>query len=123
MGILYILDNDPRFFERRKTKVGIVKSGNSVRKRSEAISKSGQKNRILFTVWLFNERAVEARLHRRYRTRRAKATGSGRTEWFKINWLERQFLKIELLALSAFQQLIAIASACAVGYFISKIIY
>lgn len=105
-GRVYVGTNRPGFWGKAKTKIGKVLRGNSVQRRAQSIERSGQPFKPEFSVWLWDESKTEARLHRRFKNRKAKAVGSGRTEWFNLTWSQRQMVKIELLAISAAQRLL-----------------
>ncbi len=77
-----------RTSRRKIIKIGIT---NDIGKRAKNIDRSikGSRERVAFCVQTFFARSIESMFHRRYKSKRTKWKGSGKTEWFKLGFLER----------------------------------
>jgi len=78
----------------RITKIGIT---DNVQDRFSAIRyDTGAGIKVLFLRRLFYAKNKEKALHKRYKTQKKVHKGRGKEEWFKLNFLQRIFLVLEL---------------------------
>ncbi|MCB0336411.1 MAG: GIY-YIG nuclease family protein [Phaeodactylibacter sp.] len=73
-------------------KIGIT---SSLPHRIEQIQEEVPKARYTLTIRIWNAYRNEQRLHWKWGSERFTHKGSGRTEWFRFNWLELTFVFID----------------------------
>jgi hypothetical protein len=94
-GWLYILQaRDRRNPFNSIYKIGITQT--TVSERSRSIRLSGQSHTVVFKTYFFNVRRKERMLHALYRKSNKRMTGSGKTEWFDINFAQVSWLRFWL---------------------------
>ncbi len=102
MGFRYIYAIKERWT--RKVKIGIT---HDIGKRKRDISDSlDEKLKIICASKIPNADKVEKWLHRRYKHRRFKYRGSGRTEWFKLSAFQRLELRLIIWGLGLWDELL-----------------
>lgn len=87
----------------QKTKIGIT---NNIKRREAGIekSKSDFDIKLIFAIRVYNARNIESKLHYDYHDHlRPDREGNGRTEWYSLNWFQRQEIKLFLLLVKLFQ--------------------
>lgn len=87
----------------QKTKIGIT---NNIKRRESGIekSKSDFDIKLIFAIKLYNAKNIESKLHYDYHDDLSPdREGNGRTEWFSLNWFQRQKIKLYLLLVKVFQ--------------------
>ena len=90
IGFLYILRYGSF------TKIGITRANLEGRFKNIDRTTAGRQ-RLAFAFLLFRPRRVEAELHRLYARKRTRLQGSGGTEWFKLNVIDRAELYVRLV--------------------------
>jgi len=65
--------------------------------RVEQIQETAGKDVRFIHAWmLYRAKRHEARLHRKFGDKRFTFKGSGKTEWFRLNWVELALITIDL---------------------------
>jgi hypothetical protein len=105
---LYILKNRPKLFGRTLYKIGITNG--PAERRAASIAGDGMANKVVHQTRMWDARRMEKKLHQRFRHQNRKGTGSGKTEWFELNWLQVGMLRMELMAWGCLQQVAVLAA-------------
>ena len=85
----------------RLTKIGI---STNVERRQREIKRSGTATKLITARRLFFAQRIETRLHRKYKQKRRRIKGSGGTEYFYLNLIEKLKLRCYLAVVCYLQR-------------------
>jgi hypothetical protein len=101
--LLSLFDFRSVYLIKHKNKIKIGISTNPKRRLKEIERSIDSRAKILLSVKLFKAKAIEKRLHKRFEAQRAIFKGSGKTEYFRLSFLQILSLRVRLRMIQLFQ--------------------